>query len=220
MKLSKRLEAIASFVPHSGGIIDVGCNHAHICIYYALKDNERKIIGTDCNNLSLLEARREIKKRNLESKIQLIVTNGLENITIAENDTIIISGLGTRTIKSILKNDVLKNINHIIIQSNNYLYELRKYMSENNFIISDELVVKDYNKTYIVINFKRSTIKVKYTEYDLKFGPFSKKNNIYMNEQLKILEQRLSKVSKYDSSKTNLTLKDIDYIKKQLSKSS
>ncbi len=219
MKLSKRLEAIASFIPSSGGIIDVGCNHAHICIYFAMQNKKRKIIGSDCNNLSLLEARKEIKKLNLENKIQLIVTNGLDNIVIDEDDTIIISGLGTRTIKSILKDDILKKINHIIIQSNNYLYELRKYMSENNFLISDELVIKDYNKTYVVINFKRSNKKVSYSEYELKYGPFSKYNEVYLNEQLKILEEKLSKVLKYDNYKVNLILNDIDYIKKQLGKS-
>ena len=42
MKLSKRLEAIASFIPDSGGVIDVGCNHAYICIFIALKGKERK----------------------------------------------------------------------------------------------------------------------------------------------------------------------------------
>ncbi len=218
MKLSKRLEAIASFIPDSGGVIDVGCNHAYICIFIALKGKERKIIGTDCNPLSLKEAYCEIAKRNLENKISILVTNGLDNVSLEENDTVIISGLGTRTIKEILNNQVLDNINHIIIQSNNYLYELRRYMSLNDFFIKNELVVKESNKFYVVIDFYRSNKKIKYNEFELKYGPFSSFNKNYLINELKILKKNLKKVENFDNKKCEKIKLDIISIEKQLEK--
>ena len=70
-------------------------------------------------------------------------------------DTIIISGMGAHTIVGILKNNIykLQNINTIIIQSNTKLEFLRKEISKLNYIISEELILEDNKKTYIIIKF-------------------------------------------------------------------
>lgn len=169
MKLTKRLEAIASFVSLNGRIIDVGANHAYLDLYFALKKYPYEIIATDIRSQSLLEAEKNIKKYHLEEKIQLIVTPGLEGILLQKEDNIILAGMGTKTIKEILTKEVLQHGNHFIIQSNNYLYELRYYMMQQGFSIQNEKVVEEKKKYYVIIDFIKE--KTEYTKIELTYGP-------------------------------------------------
>lgn len=218
MKLSKRLEAIASFIPSSGGVIDVGCNHALLCIYIAKNFNNRKIIGIDNRNASLNEARKEILKQNLNQKITLLVNDGLNDILISKDDTIIISGLGTRTIKHILSIKNLEKINHLIIQSNNYLYELRKYLYNHSFYICSEKCIWEGNKFYVIIDFYHSNKKVIYSDFELKYGPYALNDVSFVNYQIKLLDKQILKFGNFDYNKKIILLNDLEKLKKQLSK--
>lgn len=217
MKLSKRLEAIASFVSSDGAIIDVGCNHAHIPIYFASKEPERIIIASDCKLESLNNAFKDAKKYKVKEKIQFIVTDGLNGIKIHPEDTIIIAGLGTRTIKKILTPEVLNQGNHFILQSNNYLYELRLYMMQNQFLLKDESVVWEGNKVYVVMNWVKVNKPVSYSSFELQYGPciLHDKNRKYMMEQYNILMQQLNKVKGSNHPEIErVYLKEIEKIKK------
>ena len=129
MKLTKRLEAIASFIPSSGGVIDVGCNHAYICMYVALNSKKRKIIGTDCNPKSLKEAYLEISKRKLNEKISIVVTTGLDNITIDRDDTIIIS-------KDVVTQSVTERN---LEESYNTTYGTVKIKNQSDYDLTDDI---------------------------------------------------------------------------------
>ena len=100
MNLSKRLEAVATLVDVGKRVIDVGCDHAYLDIYLTLNNNN-KCIATDINKNALNMAITNIKKYNLEDKIETKLTNGLEGLKIYKKDTIVISGMGTFTILEI-----------------------------------------------------------------------------------------------------------------------
>ena len=79
MKLSKRLLTIADLID-TKNVIDVGCDHALLDIY--LTEKQLNCRGTDISSKVLENAKNNVKKYNLEKKIPLILTNGLENIKI------------------------------------------------------------------------------------------------------------------------------------------
>ena len=62
MKLSKRLERVASYVPDNSSIIDVAWDHALLDIYLYNKRKNIKIIASDINEKPLSIARENIKK--------------------------------------------------------------------------------------------------------------------------------------------------------------
>ena len=70
-----------------------------------------KTIASDINEGPLKQAENNIKKENLEGKIELRLGDGLDTYT-KEVDTVIISGMGGRNIIGICKKNhkVLKNI--------------------------------------------------------------------------------------------------------------
>lgn len=188
IRLSKRLEAISSLVPNNSKVIDIGCDHGFLDIYLYQHQISTKVIASDINKNALNNAKYNIKKNQLEKKIDVRLGNGLDTLIESDDiDTIIISGMGAHTIVGILKNNLskLKKINTIVIQSNNKLEFLRKEMSKLNYLIEDELLVEDNKKIYTIIKFIKG--KRKYCKKELYFGPILLKKN---TELFKINNQR------------------------------
>jgi tRNA (adenine22-N1)-methyltransferase len=182
--LSKRLNTILGMVKGYNRLIDVGCDHALLDIKAIIDKKVSSAIAIDVNEKALLNASENIKKYGAEN-IVLLKQDGLKNVLVNESDVVVISGLGTRTISKILNgNGYIKNI---IIQSNNDIYELRKFMTKN-YIIKEEKAVLEKDIYYVIIHFIKG--KAKYTFDELLFGPFLLKEN---NDYLKYL------MNKYES---------------------
>lgn len=172
MKISKRLRAIGDLIEDNSFILDVGCDHALLDIYVVTNKKNVKAIASDINKGPLKGARDNIRKYDLEDKIVLSNSDGLESYQEGV-DTIILSGLGSTTIIDILigGKDILDNIDEIIISSNNDYDYLRKNLGILGFTVDKELIVKDRNKYYQVIKFKKGILN--YNKYELKYGKIS-----------------------------------------------
>lgn len=190
MKLSKRLEAVATLVDVGKRVIDVGCDHGYLDIYLTL-NNENKCVATDINQNALNSAVNNIKKYNLEDKIETILTDGLKNIKVNKKDNIVICGMGTSTILDILKTNNLSNT--LIISSNNNIEFLRREVTKLGYYIDTEIFIIEKDKPYVIIKFKRG-IK-KYNKNDYIFGPILKKNEQYRNYLLKKYCKVIKKIS-------------------------
>ena len=191
MNLSKRLQAVATLVDINARVIDVGCDHAYLDIYLT-KNNDNKCIATDINKNALEIAKKNIKKYNLEDKIETKLTNGLTDINVKENDNIVISGMGTYTILEILKTNNLSNT--LIISSNNNIDILRREVINLGYYIDSEIFIIDKNKPYIIIKFIKG-IK-KYSKLDILLGPILKNNIEYKKYIIKKYKNILNNISK------------------------
>ena len=170
-KLSPRLNAVANFIEDSSKVIDIGCDHGLLSIYLANKYSNIKIIASDVNENALNCAINNIKKTNLENRIDVRLGKGLDVVDPNEIDTVVIAGMGTNTIVGILKydRDKLINVKNIVIQSNTDLYFLRKNITSIGYYIEDEVLILDKNIIYTVIKFSKG--KKKYNYKELYLGP-------------------------------------------------
>ena len=181
MNISNRLKTIADMIDSDYHVIDVGCDHALLDIYLTLNkkikctaiDNKEKVINYSKEN---------IEKYNLTSKIELILNDGLENIKIHDNDIIVLAGLGTKTILNIIAN---KNIKHLIVQSNDDVYNLRYQLTKLNYKVIDEKIVYEKKKYYTIIKLEKG--KAKYSKKELEYGP------ILLKEKNKVFDKYLIK---------------------------
>ena len=183
IKLSKRLSAIASFVPNNSVIADIGCDHALLDIYLSKKNIIKKSFAIDITKGALNQADKNIKLYNAKN-IETRLSDGFEKIDIKDNvDTVIMSGLGDAKIITILKEaeEKLDKVNNIIIQSNVGVSNIRAYLTCNGYYIDNEKLVKENNIIYTVISFKKG--RKKYTKKEIEFGPVLLKNkNELFNE--------------------------------------
>ena len=175
--LSQRLKEIANYIPDNIKMVDIGCDHALLDIYLYKNRKNIKIIASDINENALNQAKNNIKKNKLEKYIETRISNGLDNISKEEIDTIVISGMGAHTIVGILHTnlDKLINVKNIIVQSNNHIDFLRKKITELNYYIESEKLVKDNKIIYTIISFKKG--KKRYNKKELYFGPYLVKEN-------------------------------------------
>ena len=197
--ISKRIKELAKIVPLKKRIIDVGCDHALLDIYMALEHENITFLATDISKNAIKSAIRNIEENNLESRIKVLVTNGLEGITLKEDDTIVISGMGTNTIIKIVTPHI-HEINDIVIQTNRDIELLREFMFNNGFRIKNEEVIYD-DRFYVFIHFIKGTIN--YTDTDLWLGPIIKDsdNTSYFDFLLKKYKKILTGIPDNDSKK-------------------
>ncbi len=199
--ISKRLKSLVKYVERCDRIIDIGCDHALLDIYLVKNKVVDKIIVSDVHPSALDSGILNINKFNLQNNIEARLGNGLEVLNSTDNiDTIIISGMGTNTILNILKNDYLKKIKKLILQSNRDYDILRREVIKLGFYLKTEEVIKDHNKYYLNIIFARG--QKNYSENELKYGT---QNMIGRKEYLEYLigkkEIILNKITKDEEKK-------------------
>ena len=181
--ISNRLMRIASYVDKKDKLIDIGCDHALLDIYLVKNKVLNKVLVSDVHEGALNAGISNIKKEKLEKKIETRLGNGLEVLTDKDDiDTVLISGMGTTTVLDILNNDYLKNINKLIIQSNNDHTELRTEVTKLGYKIVNEEYLVDMNKNYIIIVFEKGAEK--YSKNELRYGPILIKDKNYLNFEL------------------------------------
>lgn len=186
--LSLRLSSLTKFVNYNDKIIDIGCDHALLDIFLVKNDLVKSIIASDINVQALNSGIKNIENEGLSDKISARLGDGLNVLTDKDNiDTVIISGMGTNTIMGILNNNHLKDINKLIIQSNNDHTMLRKYVTKLGFFIKSEEYFQDNKKNYINIVFVRGNKK--YSKIDLTYGPILKHNKPYLEFEINNIEK-------------------------------
>ena len=174
-KLSTRLQQIFDLVEENHTFIDVGCDHGFLDIALAKKYPDARIIASDINENALKNAKKNIQRVHLQNQISTIQSNGLENISVSDHTTMMISGMGSHTIVGILYQGYkkLKKVNTLILQSNNDLDFLRSKVVRLGYFIQEEKLVKDAGIIYTVIVFKKG-FRI-YSKKDIYLGPCLRK---------------------------------------------
>lgn len=152
MQLSTRLSALVKYVPQGSRVIDVGTDHAYIPIYLIKHHIAMSCLATDINKGPLEKAAHNIKQYGI-NEIRLKQTNGLEGVSEADGDVIMISGMGGYLIIDILERakTLVGGIKKLILQPQQDIDEVRKYLHQIGFRIEDEDFVIDDDKYYTVI---------------------------------------------------------------------
>ena len=170
MKINNRLKKIGDLVEANSFCLDVGCDHALLDIYLVQREKNIKTIASDVKEGPLNHARENIKKYHLEDEIECRLGDGLDTYS-DDIDTIIISGMGGRSMIGIFKAhmEVLKKVNTIILSPNNYQIDVKKFLCKNKFYLANEELVKEGKFIYQILIFKKG--KRKYSRKEYFFGP-------------------------------------------------
>lgn len=169
MQIRRRLKEIAKLVDKGASVVDIGCDHGFLDIYLTLY-NANECIASDVNVNALANAKQNIEKYQLSNQIQTVLSDGLSEIAVKEGSTLIISGMGTSTMKHILSSSKVNRFKTILVQSNNELSELRRFMVKKGYRIIEESVVLDRTIYYVIMKWEVG--KVRYRTYEYEFGPY------------------------------------------------
>ncbi|BAF59094.1 MAG: SAM-dependent methyltransferase [Pelotomaculum sp.] len=153
MSLAKRLAALAEYVPAGSVAADIGTDHAGLPVYLVEEGICPKVIATDLNEGPFRSARRMVEMHKLEDRIDLRQGDGLKPLKPGEAEVLIVAGLGGRTVKEILAASpgVLRQAKRLILQPMGGCGELRAWLAENGWRISDEKLVEDEGIIYNIM---------------------------------------------------------------------
>ena len=87
IKISKRLETVASLVSSGNRLADVGTDHAYIPIWLAEQGRIPSAIAMDINEGPLQRARQNVEKYGYEGQIVLRLSDGLDELEPGDADT-------------------------------------------------------------------------------------------------------------------------------------
>lgn len=171
VKISKRLEAAASFVRRGVRVADVGSDHAYLPIYLYKEGLISGGVASDINEGPIDRARANILAHSLQNAIEVRRADGLCGIEGYRPDDIFILGMGGELIVSIIDGAkwLCDSRYRLILQPMTHPEILRKYLLDNGFSIVDELVVED-DKIYQIICAEYTGVSESASRVELMFG--------------------------------------------------
>ena len=216
--LDKRLQTIFDLLNEGMVVADIGTDHAFLPIELINSNKAKHVYACDVALGPLNIAKENIKQYGLSDKITTIKTDGIKDVP-SECEAIVIAGMGYHTAKQILLDsyDKLKDYKQIIVQINNDVELLRQWISDNNFTIENERMVK-VKHFYTIIEFN-TKYHEKYDEDSIMFGPklLESKNKVfieYLNYKLDKYNEILKQVT--DIKKIELLKNNVNKIKQAI----
>lgn len=145
LKLNNRLIALAECVRGGAVLYDVGTDHAYLPVQLVGSGKTERAVASDISSEPLRHAERIIAENGLSDRIETLLSNGLENITLQYPCDVVIAGMGGDTIISIIeaKKELRDERVHLVLQPMTKQYEVRRYLLENGFDIYRETLADD-----------------------------------------------------------------------------
>ncbi|OUQ21037.1 tRNA (adenine(22)-N(1))-methyltransferase [Lachnoclostridium sp. An14] len=200
MKLSYRLETVASFVTKGSIVADVGTDHGYIPIFLVEEGIAPSAIAMDLRKGPLERAREHVRERGLEGKIETRLGDGLENLAPGEADTVVIAGMGGELICRILEGGrrLWDQVGEWVLSPQSELSAVRLFLWENGFSLEDEAMVLEDGKYYTVMRCGRKgqQTEERPSPAQLKYGPvLLKRKDPVLREFLAEERQKLEAIA-------------------------
>lgn len=210
MKLTNRLYAVSDMIDKCNILADIGTDHAYIPIYCLENKICSGAIACDINKGPVKIAQKNIDKYGFSGKITTRLSNGFENIKKGEADTFVIAGMGGLLIIDILKAgyDKICDDTSLILQPMIAVYELRKYLCENGFEITDESLAEEENKIYNIIKCKKGKMSLTEDKLYTGFDFLKNKKDLFfkhLDKKIYTTEKIINGLKKSENTKDELT---------------
>ena len=152
MTISNRLLLCADFVAPGDRVADIGCDHGYLGIHLLQKGIAKAVIASDINEMPLKSAIKNAEKYGVKDQMSFYLSDGVQNIP-RDFDTLICAGMGGDTMVSILTAAPwLKSESYrLILQCQSKTPLLRRYLSDNGFLIARESLARDGKFLYTVM---------------------------------------------------------------------
>ena len=216
MKLSKRLNAVVDLMESCGKLCDIGCDHGYVSIESVLRGKARYSIAADTAKGPLDIAEKNISDAGLKDRISCILSDGFKRIPEdAGIDCVVITGMGGRLIKSILKDGAdsfggFNSISQFILGPQSEPEVLRSFLiNELSLCIKKELCIEDEGKFYTLLDVRRfcgnvevyedhkASMGDKYGEADIMYGKYIDEASMdtYIRQLMHLKKKNLTAIS-------------------------
>lgn len=150
IKLSKRLQAIADWVPAGSRLADIGTDHALLPAYLVQQGKITYGIVGEVNEGPYVAARQTVAGLCLEQVIDVRLGDGLAVLQANEVDCITIAGMGGGLIARILavQPEKLCGVKRLILQPNVAADKVRRWLFTAGWALLQEHILQEDGKIY------------------------------------------------------------------------
>lgn len=153
-------------------LFDVGCDHARLCIEAVNRGIAEEAWAIDLREGPLKLATANILEQELENRIHLLLSNGLDDVTVESGDAVTILGMGGLEIGEILSRADIPAGVPVVLQAMRSLPELRNRLSQLQFSIERERLALYRNKLYTLFSVKPCLYPVNVSEVAAFIGEY------------------------------------------------
>lgn len=171
--LSERMLRTAAMVSHGNCTADVGCDHAYTSIYLVEQGIAPRVVAMDVNEGPLERARENVAKFRMEQQIDLRLSDGLTALAPGEADTILIGGMGGPLMERILSMfpETVATAKELVLQPQSELAAFRRFLHNMGFRITDEDMLSEDGKYYVILRAEPGKAEV-WTEEEYLYGKY------------------------------------------------
>ncbi|HEM6088090.1 TPA: tRNA (adenine-N(1))-methyltransferase [Streptococcus suis] len=172
-KLSRRLEAVASYVPQGARLADVGSDHAYLPLFLVEQGRIDVAIAGEVVQGPYQSALQNVEQACQSDKISVRLANGLAAVELDDQvSTVTIAGMGGRLIAEILEagKDKLGSVERLVLQPNNREDDVRHWLVEHDFQLVAEEILEENDKIYEILVAEKGNVGL--TADQLRFGPY------------------------------------------------
>lgn len=201
IKLKPRLQTAADMVRIGSRVADIGTDHAYLPAALILSGKIPSALAADLRKGPLENAEETVRSQKIEDRVQLRLSDGLKSVSPDEADDIVIAGMGGILISEILTAaEWVKNEKYrLILQPQSHDEDVRKYLFENGFVITQEKACFEDGKVYICMTAAFTGEITPHSEAEIMLGSFLQKNDktsaAFIEKKLKRINARLSAIN-------------------------
>lgn len=158
MGLSLRMQRVADMVEPCERVADIGCDHGYVSIYLVEQGIAGHVLAMDVRKGPLSRAEANIRQKQLQTRIECRLSDGLERLQPGEADTILLAGMGGPLMIDILTKGSNKRLGTetLILQPQSDIPEVRRYLHRIGYEITAEDMLQEDGKYYTVMKAKLS----------------------------------------------------------------
>ncbi len=151
MSLRPRLQMLAAMVRDGIRIADIGTDHAYLPAFLVRSGKCSGGIAADLRKSPLENAAETLRIYQVEDRVSLRLSDGLDCILPEECDDIVFAGLGGTLIVEILARTpwVRDAEKRLILQPMTHSEDVRRFLCENGFSILREDACRDDGRDYV-----------------------------------------------------------------------
>lgn len=226
MKITKRLERVASHISKGSIVLDIGTDHGYIPVFLVEKGLSPFAIAADVNKKPLDKAKELIAENKMNDKVETRLGSGFEIIKDGEVDEVIIAGMGGVLISDLITaaGEIPKKLKKLVLQPMQAQKELRKYLLKNGYEIIEEELVKEDGRIFeiIVVEYKGQDFSDGMEEIDFEISKKHRNQNNPLfieflerkiHEEESILEKIKGKETKEVNEKREICKKRLEVLR-------
>jgi tRNA (adenine22-N1)-methyltransferase len=162
LKLSRRLSALAEWVPQGARFADIGTDHAMLPVYLAQNGKVEYAVAGDVHAGPVEAARRQVSEAGLEGVVSVRLGDGMSVLSPGEVDTVTIAGMGGSLMVRILDQagERLNGVGTLVLSPHVAEDGVRRWLIRHDYLLDREMLLEEDGVIYTLMRGVRMTNRV------------------------------------------------------------